>query len=62
MESKSKDLLDEFEEEYSGPLHGLVLDIFREHSSDPKNSIAEDIKNTLKDKYQSRQESDNTKK
>lgn len=61
MENTIDDLLDEFEEEYSGPLHGFVVDLFRKHSSDSTDSIAESIKTALKEEYKSRQESDNPK-
>lgn len=61
MEKSSDDLLDEFEKEYSGPLHGFVADLFRKHSSDSTNSIAESIKTALKYEYQSRQEPESPK-
>lgn len=59
MEKTSDDLLNEFEENHSGHLHALVVDVFREHSLKSTDSIAESIKTALEDKYQSRQKPDN---
>jgi hypothetical protein len=62
MEKTSGDLLDEFEEDYSGPLHGLVLSVFREHASETTDSIAESIKTALRDEYFSIHKQDSSEK